>query len=118
MKVNDFHEFVWVPTEEIEAITKDAQMDCILSLDISLPMRIGRVENLYSLLYGLSLILPNLREIDPSNILSYIGILTIYSIHCPHLKRITWNNFDNDSLVLLSGHGMRPSNNIQRNHHE
>jgi len=119
MKVNDVHKFGWLSEDEIVAITKDAQMDWILSLDVSLPpVRIKRPGNLRSLLYGLSLILPNLREIDLSNTLSCIGVpLFSISMHCPHLEKITWNNFNHYEGVHLSGHCMKSSNNL-RNHHE
>ena len=116
MKVNDAHEFAYVSSEEIIAITKNAQMDWILSLDMSLPIRSERYGwtrgYVNSLLDGLSLILPNLREIDLSNIPCFLSG-TMLTLHCPHLEKITWNNSANDphvqlsdTRVQLSGHGM------------
>ena len=54
----------------------------------------------------------NLHEIDLSNTSSVIAG-TMLSVHCPHLEKITWHNSTNDSLDLLGGHGISPSNNIK-----
>ena len=112
MKVNDAHKFDHVTSKEVKAITKDAQMDWILSLNMSLPIRIDHWIGENVLLRGLLLILPNLREIDLSNV-SRSTAETMLPLHCPHLEKITWNNSTNSSLVLLSGHGMSSSNSIK-----
>ncbi|OEU20208.1 hypothetical protein FRACYDRAFT_260262 [Fragilariopsis cylindrus CCMP1102] len=116
MKVNDADKFDHVTSKEVKAITEDAQMDWILSLDMSLPIRIGRHGwkhgYVYSLLDGLSRILPNLREIDLSNI-SCLLSGTMLTLHCPHLEKLTWSNSANDMFVLLNGQGLRYSNSIK-----
>jgi hypothetical protein len=116
MKVNNGHDFDYIPSDQIQAITTYAQMDWILSLDISLPMRIGRVDDMHSLLSALWNILPNLLELDISDTcgcgLVMVLALNKFSNHCPYLEKITWNNIMRH-FVLDGGGIVSSSNNLR-----
>jgi hypothetical protein len=106
MKVNDVHKFDPMNSHqewEIRKITKDFQMDRILSLDMSLSMPMDDVR--MSLPIGLSYILPNLREINLSNIVgtSSSAILSHISSSCPLVEKVTCSNTTIDTFSPLSG---------------
>ena len=78
-------------------------MDWILSLDISvsmpvdvsMPMDVQRMP----IVIALSQILPNLREINLSNIRTDLDGLQHFSINCPQFEKLTWNN-----ITIITGH--------------
>jgi hypothetical protein len=117
MKVNDGHEFYFVPSIEIHKIisythneiTKYVEMDWILSLDMSLSALKQVISYLPSFL---SLIFPKLREIDLTNTSGPIMLLALrnFSRRCPHLEKVTWNNIDMNTYVKLNGDDIRFSN--------
>ena len=94
-------------------ITKSCPFDSILSLDMSYskPMVVPMI--LPNILIK---ILPNLREINLSNICTSKDVLYNVSNQCPHLEKVTWNNirdYTNDACVGLSGWDMRTAKNLK-----
>jgi len=97
--VNDAHEFCY---NSLPRNTKDARMDWILSLDVSVS---APMNSYNSLPYALLDILPNLREINLSN--TY-GTLRNFSFRCPLLEqeKVTCNNIDTNLCIKLNGDDM------------
>jgi hypothetical protein len=93
-------------------IAKNVQMNGITSLDLSSSSSIDWTGDTL-LLRILSNILPNLHEVDFSNIGIGIGymILKEFSNQCPLLEKVTSNN--NPNLYHISGFEMRASNNLK-----
>ena len=98
------------------------QMDSILSLDMSLSMpMIVRQKHQQCmdilrtpLVLFLSEILPNLLEINLSNIsTNYTETFLSFSRHCPHLKKVTWNNIINNVFFGLHGRLLKKAKNLK-----
>jgi hypothetical protein len=114
MKVNDVNKFDDLIEHEVRDIIKDVRMDWILSLDMSslIPTRINKL----SLLYALSDILQNLCEINLSNIGDVDGVDSVgdnmyyFSMRCPHLEKVTWNN---NSDFYSNGYNMKFHKNLK-----
>jgi hypothetical protein len=99
MKVNDVHEFCY---NSLPRNTKDARMDWILSLDVSVS---APMNSYNSLPYALLDILPNLREI---NLFNTYGTLRNFSFRCPLLEqeKVTCNNINTNLCIKLNGDDM------------
>ena len=99
-------------------ITKSCPFDSILSLDMSYskPILFEPIVVPMILPNILIKILPNLREINLSNICTSKDVLYNVSNQCPHLEKVTWNNirdYTNDACVGLSGWDMRTAKNLK-----
>ena len=99
-------------------ITKSCPFDSILSLDMSYskPILFEPIVVPMILPNILIKILPNLREINLSNICTRRDVLYNVSNQCPHLEKVTWNNirdYTNDACVGLSGWDMRTAKNLK-----
>jgi hypothetical protein len=105
MKVNDYFNY-----HEVYEIIKSVEMDWILPLDmpLSAPKKINSC-----LLYALSEMLPKLREIDLSKILSGSKIQH-FSIQCPHLEKVTSNDINKAPCVSLNGYDMISSKDLKK----
>ena len=79
-------------------------LDGIVSFDLSSPSKLSSV-NCDVLVEQLSVRLPNLREINLSNIggKDFSNVLSSFSFQCPQLERITWNNIDTDCNMHSKG---------------
>ena len=44
---------------------------------------------------------------------THLIVGTMLALHCQHLEKKTWSNSTNDSLNLLGGYDISPSNNIK-----
>ena len=89
------------------------RFDRIVSFDLSSPSQVSSVK--CGFLNRLSFRLPNLREINLSNIggEGFDGVLTNFSINCPRLERITWNNINTVCDIYLSGCEMSEATNLR-----
>mmetsp|Transcript_29834 Transcript_29834/g.32077 ORF Transcript_29834/g.32077 Transcript_29834/m.32077 type:complete len:338 (+) Transcript_29834:173-1186(+) len=100
---------------EREIADNNIRMDGIESLDLRLPFQTPSVENMFSLPYILSHILPNLREFDATNLNVRRGyrILNEFSTKCPRLEKITWHNiahyvrFEADGIEMQSSYALK-----------
>ena len=112
MKINDIHRFNDnISTTEIHEIIGDAEMDWIVSLDMSLSMPNLWVTDYFPnvLIY----ILPNLREIDISyNIPDNHSIMDVF-FECSKFEKVTWNNIKIKSYIAINGKFMESSNNLK-----
>ena len=115
--INKFGEFIpygeVIPYIESRRLTKNLQMDRIESLTISLPSpTMTPFSNIFP--YALSDILPNLHELDATNV--NMGGLALKSFveKCPYLEQITWNNVVLKSRVHLTGEEMQAGNNLKQ----
>jgi hypothetical protein len=105
-------EYIGQNDDELFEIAKSIQLDGVLSLDISsLSARTIHFTNSFPL--ALSNILPNLLEINISNLDLYCGSLSKISRNCPFLEKVMWNNVNEASHVYLNGHGMHLCNNLK-----
>lgn len=88
-------------------------LDGIESLDLSSPSKLSRVN--CDVLHQLSSMLPNLREINLSNIGGdgFDSVLGSFATRCPRLERITWNNIDIDCDISMSGLDMMRATNLR-----
>jgi len=71
-------------------------LDTIISLNLALPLPSSRVGDSSPCM--LAEMLPNLRELDVSNIIMNETTLGRFSKCCPHLEKITLNNYDGLNL--------------------
>jgi len=103
-KVNDFHMF---SGEDIEVIRRNnIRMDEITSLDLSYPTPPTTVVyNSWPI--AISYIVPNVLELDFSNMGAACSILNIYSKNCPRLEKITWNRIPVTGYMHLDGSHFR-----------
>jgi hypothetical protein len=112
MKINDIHRFNDnISTTEIHEIIGDAEMDWIVSLDMSLSMPNLWVTDYFPnvLIY----ILPNLREIDISyNIPDNHSIMDVF-FECSKFEKVTWNNIKIKSYIAMDGTIMESSDNLK-----
>merc|ERR1719506_645243 len=60
----------------------------------------------------LARLLPNLREMNLSNLILPETFLRIMSETCVDLEIIPWNNMTNDSTIHIDGTDMRDANNL------
>jgi len=109
-KVNDFHMF---RGEDIEVIRRNnIRMNEITSLDLSYPTPPTTVVyNSWPIAF--SYIVPNVLELDFSNMGVACSILTIYSKNCPRLEKITWNHIPNSGYMRLDGRHFRLAPNLK-----
>merc|ERR1711865_1173173 len=108
-----FIEYVEAPLLKAEGY-QYLHLDGIVSLDISSPWKVSNVD-CCCVFEKLSFMLPNLRELDMSNIGGELfgeDVLRSFSRNCPKLERITWNNIDSDCLVWLDGYDIIDSTNL------
>ena len=101
--------------DELFEVTKGIQLDGVLSLDIS-SSSARRIHFKNSFPLALSNILPNLHEINISNLDLYCGSLSKISRNCPLLEKVIWNYINKASHVYLNGHGMHMCNNLKEIH--
>ena len=89
------------------------QLDGIVSFDLSSPSQVSSVNS--CVLHQLYSMLPNLREINLSNIGSagFDYVLSSFSTYCLRLERITWNNIDSPSNIYLDGCDMKEATNLR-----
>ena len=109
--VEKFTEYVELTIQE--AFYQNLHLDGIVSLDISSPYKLSNVHG--CVLEYVSSMLPNLRELDMSNVGgNYFdeSVLESFSRNCPKLERITWNNIDINCLVCLDGSNIDLSTNL------
>ena len=109
MKVIDAYKF---DLTELIDIPNYFKMGSILSLNMSTPFSMAEREDL-SIVSALSKILPNLREINLSNVCTGTDVLSTVSRRCPYLEKVTWNNSYNDKFVRLNGWSMRTATNLK-----
>ncbi|OEU14193.1 hypothetical protein FRACYDRAFT_240726 [Fragilariopsis cylindrus CCMP1102] len=116
MRVYDVH--ILEEDQAFADIPKSIAFDSILSLDISLSKPVVVPKLLPNTLAN---ILPNLREINLSNLCTNSVGIGIYSVghvlnNIPHLEKLTWNNFIDyydDASARLSGWDMREAKNLK-----
>jgi hypothetical protein len=101
--------------DELFEIARGIQLDGILSLDIS-SLFASTICHTNSFPYALSNILPNLHEINISNMCLFIGSLSKISRNCPLIEKVMWNNIKDVSHVYLNGYGMHRCNNLKEIH--
>jgi len=90
------------------------KMEGIVMLDISLPSLTKILYN--SIPFALSNfhLLPNLHEINLSNVGISCRILIQFSINCPLLEKVTWNNIHGQySGFKLDGYCMESAKNLK-----
>ena len=88
-------------------------LDGIVSFDLSSPSKLSRVN--CDFLHRLSSMLPNLQDINLSNIRGefFDSVLGSFATRCPRLERITWNNIDIDCDIYMDGCDMRKATNLR-----
>jgi hypothetical protein len=120
MKINDIHRFyININStqyyDEVQEIARGIQMDDILYLDISSSLPYNDFHNSFPSTF--SKILPNLREIDLSSTILFNGALLSFSMNCPLLEKVSWNdNIGYASKIDVSGVDMRASRNLKEIH--
>ena len=89
------------------------QLNGIVSLDVSSPSKVSGVN--YGFLYQLSSWLPNLRELNLSNIggEELDEVLNNVSTRCRQLERIVWNNIDTECDIYMTGLDMMKATNLR-----
>jgi hypothetical protein len=112
MRINDIDKFDYIYEGDMERITKDVQLEGIVSLDLSLPypssekdLCNGLTNALCSSLpNALSRVLPNLLEVDLSNN-TFFNYTTLreFSKNCHLLEKITCHNIKEDFQLSLDG---------------
>ena len=90
-------------------------MDDISSLDISSSLPYNDFYNSFPKTFWK--MFPNLREIDLSSTILLNGALKRFSLNCPLLEKVSWNdNIDYASTIYMSGTDMRASYNLKEIH--
>ena len=88
------------------------QLNGIVSLDVSSPMKLSDVDS--RVLHQLSSRLPSLREIDLSNIgFDVDNVLSSFATHCSQLEKITWNNNQDWDDIAMCGFDMMKATNLR-----
>ena len=107
LQLLDVNKFDW------EEIFRRFHLDGIVSLDLSSPSKLSRVN--CNILHQLSFRLPNVREINLSNIggEGFDSVLGSFATRCPRLEIITWNNIDIDCDIYMNGCDMRKATNLR-----
>lgn len=114
MKVIDAYKFDLM---ELIDIPNYFKLGSISSLHMSISFSMAYDEHLYQapmpIVSALSKILPNLREINLSNVSTGTDVLSNVSRRCPYLEKVTWNNSYNDKFVRLNGWSMGFAKNLK-----
>lgn len=106
-------------TGEARELTQNVRLNGIITLNIipsSLPRNtIYEHEEAWDLIYVLSCIVPNLRHLNLSTALITTDILENFSVRCPLLETIKWNDNTNYSFVANGNH-LRLMNTLRELH--
>jgi hypothetical protein len=98
--------------DEVQEIARGIQMDDISSLDISSSLPYNDYHNSFPRTF--SKMFPSLREIDLSSTILRNGALLSFSLNCPLLQKVSWNdNINYASTIYMSGADMRTSRNLK-----
>ncbi|OEU18007.1 hypothetical protein FRACYDRAFT_238438 [Fragilariopsis cylindrus CCMP1102] len=112
MRVNDLQKFHGrnISEDIIQHIKRNIRMSGITMLDISIPLIPMQIPKFGLLTCTLSYIVPNLLELDSSNLSMRDIPLGIFSKNCHFLEKITSNN---STDISLHGFGMSFSDNLR-----
>lgn len=97
MVVNHVHEFSTVFSfDDLQDILRGTtQFFGIVSLDLSLPVYVpasNYQQGLNSVPRHLPIMLPNLQEVNFSNVYCHFDVLESFFTNCHQLEKVTWNN--------------------------
>ena len=104
--------------EELRQLTQNIRLDGIITLDIipsSLQLASCEHEGAWYFLYVLSCIVPNLRHLNLSTALITPDILEHFSVRCPLLETIKWND-NTDYGFVADGNDLRLMHNLKELH--
>lgn len=87
----------------------EAKLPGVTTLDVSTSPRASNKQVHYSPLMGLSLLLPNLRNVDLSNVSAPAGVIKAFCKNSPNLHRVAWNY---SRSLIMDGKGMATAANL------
>ena len=89
----DSYESTCWDADEMKQLTRNMSMPGILSVTTSSPVRVLLP---YPLLFTVFRMVPNLQQLDLSNVDTHSSILEIIAEFCPQIEKIKWNFSEHD----------------------